>query len=95
MYGAGLYLHWRVVAWIAFVGAFLPVLMTAFWTPESPVWLIHKGQDVKALKSLKYFKSSIHVSYFQVYFVWYIYIYIFIFEYYLTFILYSKLCYLN
>lgn len=76
MYGAGLYLHWRVVAWIAFVGAFLPVLMTAFWTPESPVWLIHKGQDVKALKSLKYFKSSIHVSYFQVYFV---YIYIFFF----------------
>ncbi|KAE9527298.1 hypothetical protein AGLY_012996 [Aphis glycines] len=60
MYCTGLYLHWRVVAWIAFVGAFLPILMTAFWTPESPVWLIHKGQDVKALKSLKYFKSSKH-----------------------------------
>ncbi|XP_025197012.1 facilitated trehalose transporter Tret1-2 homolog [Melanaphis sacchari] len=57
-YCTGLYLHWRTVAWIAFVGAFFPVLMTSFWTPESPVWLIYKGQDVKALKSLKYFKNS-------------------------------------
>ncbi|XP_060862227.1 facilitated trehalose transporter Tret1-2 homolog isoform X3 [Metopolophium dirhodum] len=58
MYCTGLYLHWRIVAWIAFVGAFFPVIMTAFWTPESPVWLIHKGQDVKALKSLAYLKNS-------------------------------------
>ena len=36
--------------------------------PESPVWLIHTGQDVKALKSLSYFKNSKYVSYFQVYF---------------------------
>jgi len=41
--------------------------MTAFWTPESPVWLIHKGQDAKALKSLKYLKNSKYVSYIIVY----------------------------
>jgi len=62
MYCTGLYLHWRIVAWIAFVGAFFPVLMTAFWTPESPVWLIHKGKDAKALKSLTYLKNSNYVS---------------------------------
>lgn len=75
MYCTGLYLHWRIVAWIAFVGAFFPVLMTAFWTPESPVWLIHKGQDIKALKSLKYFKNSKYVSYFQLHFLQFVYFY--------------------
>lgn len=58
MFCTGLYLHWRIVAWIAFVGALFPILMTALWAPESPIWLIHKGQDVKALKSLKYLKNS-------------------------------------
>lgn len=62
IYSTGLYLHWRIVAWIAFIGAILPVFMTAFWTPESPLWLIYKGQDNKALKSLKYLKSSNDVS---------------------------------
>lgn len=69
MYCTGLYLHWRIVAWIACAGAFFPVLMTAYWTPESPVWLIHKGQDAKALKSLEYFKNSKYVSYFHVFFL--------------------------
>lgn len=76
MYCTGLYLHWRTVAWIAFVGAFFPVLMTTFWTPESPVWLIHKGQDVKALKSLAYLKNSKYVSYFQLYFYYLVLSYI-------------------
>jgi len=61
MYSAGLYLHWRYVAMIAFVGVVLPVIMTIFWTPESPLWLIHKGQDAKAFKSLKYLKNSKYV----------------------------------
>lgn len=64
IYFTGLYLHWRIVAWIAFAGAILPVFMTAFWTPESPLWLIHKGQDSKALKSLEYLKNSKYVSFF-------------------------------
>lgn len=64
MYSTGLYLHWRIVAWIAFVGAVLPVFMTLFWTPESPLWLIYKDQDTKALKSLKYFyQNSKYVSF--------------------------------
>lgn len=63
MYITGLFLHWRVVAWIAFFGAILPVFMTIFWTPESPLWLIHNGKDAKALKSLKYFKNSRCVSF--------------------------------
>lgn len=62
MYAAGLYLHWRLVALIAFIGAVIPVLMTALWTPESPLWLIYKGLDDKALKSLKYLKNSKYVS---------------------------------
>lgn len=67
IYCTGLYLHWRIVAWIAFVGAILPVFMTTFLTPESPLWLIHTGQDSKALKSLEYFRSSKHVSFFQLF----------------------------
>lgn len=63
MYSTGLYLHWRSVAWIAFIGAILPVFMTFFWTPESPLWLIYRGQDDKAIKSLKYFKNSKFVSF--------------------------------
>lgn len=63
MYCTGIYLHWRTVAWIAFIGAILPVFMTAFWTPESPLWLIYKEQDDKALKSLKYFKNTKYVSF--------------------------------
>lgn len=65
MYATGLYFDWRLVALIAFIGAILPVLMTAVWTPESPVWLIYKGQDDKALKSLKYLKNSKYVSFFK------------------------------
>lgn len=64
MYATGLYLHWRSVAWIAFIGSILPVFMTAFLTPESPLWLIYRGQDDKAIKSLKYFKNSKFVSFF-------------------------------
>jgi SP family facilitated glucose transporter-like MFS transporter 8 len=64
MYCTGIYLHWRVVAWIAFIGAILPVFMTAFWTPESPLWLIYKERDDMALKSLKYFKNIKYVSFF-------------------------------
>lgn len=72
MYCTGLFLHWRIVAWIAFVGAFFPVLMTAFWTPESPLWLVQKGQDAKALKSLKYFNNSKYVSHFKyIYFLFF------------------------
>lgn len=63
MYGTGLFFHWRVVAWISFIGAILPVFMTSIWTPESPLWLIYKGQDAKALKSLKYLKNSKYVSF--------------------------------
>lgn len=63
MYCTGIYLHWRTVAWIAFIGAILPVFMTAFWTPESPLWLIYKEQDDKAFKSLKYFKNTKYVSF--------------------------------
>ncbi|VVC36225.1 Hypothetical protein CINCED_3A014919 [Cinara cedri] len=58
MYATGLFFHWRVVAWISFIGAILPIFMTAIWTPESPLWLIYKGQDAKALKSLKFLKNS-------------------------------------
>jgi len=58
MYCTGLFLHWRIVAWVSFIGAVLPVFMTMFWTPESPLWLIYKGQDSKALNSLRYFKNS-------------------------------------
>lgn len=61
MYCTGLYFHWRIVAWIAFIGAIVPVFMTAFWTPESPLWLIHNGRDSKALESLKYLKNYKHV----------------------------------
>lgn len=39
----------------------MPVFMTAFWTPESPLWLIHNGRDNKALESLKYLKNYKHV----------------------------------
>lgn len=88
MYCTGLYLHWRIVAWIAFVGAFFPVLMTAFWTPESPVWLIHKGQDAKALKSLTYLNNSKYVSYITTY------IQMFDFKFYLIFCnFYYKICF--
>jgi len=59
IYCSGLYLHWRIVAWISFIGAILPIFMTMFWTPESPLWLIYKGQDDKALKSLKYLKDDV------------------------------------
>lgn len=61
MYCTGIFLHWRIVAWIAFIGAIVPVFMTAFWTPESPLWLIHNGRDNKALESLKYLKNYKHV----------------------------------
>lgn len=62
VYCTGLYLHWRIVAGIALISAIIPVFLTAFWTPESPLWLILKGQDDKALKSLKYLKNSKYVS---------------------------------
>jgi len=62
MYCTGLFLHWRIVAWVSFIGAVLPVFMTMFWTPESPLWLIYKGQDSKALNSLRYLKNSKYVS---------------------------------
>lgn len=62
MYATGLYFHWRVVAWISFIGAILPLFMTAIWTPESPLWLIYKGLDAKALKSLNQLKNSKYVG---------------------------------
>ncbi|XP_050420599.1 facilitated trehalose transporter Tret1-like [Adelges cooleyi] len=58
MYTAGMFFHWRVVAWIAFVGAVMPVFMTAFWTPESPLWLIFNEKESKAMRSLQYFTSK-------------------------------------
>lgn len=58
IYTTGLFLPWRIVAWIAFVGAILSVFTTSFWAPESPLWLIYKGKDTKALKSLAYFSQN-------------------------------------
>lgn len=58
MYTAGMFFHWRVLAWVAVVGAIMPVFMTAVWTPESPMWLVYKGKNNKALKSLQYLSSN-------------------------------------
>ncbi|XP_050544086.1 facilitated trehalose transporter Tret1-like isoform X2 [Daktulosphaira vitifoliae] len=58
MYTVGMFFHWRVLAWMAFFSAIVPVFMTTLWTPESPMWLVCNGKNNKALKSLQYFSSN-------------------------------------
>lgn len=43
-YIGGALLHWRTIAWIAILFTLLPTIFIAIYVPESPVYLVSKGQ---------------------------------------------------
>nr|XP_029709551.1 facilitated trehalose transporter Tret1-like [Aedes albopictus] len=57
MYGIGPMVDFRTLAWIGMSG---PVVFTLFfmWLPESPYYLLSKGKDMEAEKSLSWLRRS-------------------------------------
>lgn len=53
-YSMGAFLHWRTIAWATSVSVLLPMIMMSIWSPESPVWLVSRGRNQDALRSLTY-----------------------------------------
>lgn len=50
-YLKGWFMHWRLVAWLCVVYSVVPVILILF-VPESPPWLVSRGQIKRAKKSL-------------------------------------------
>ncbi|XP_063922359.1 facilitated trehalose transporter Tret1-like isoform X3 [Zophobas morio] len=55
-YFQGWMLHWRTVAWVCNVYAVVPFVLVMF-IPESPAWLVSKGRNDQAKKSLNWFNK--------------------------------------
>lgn len=53
-YLKGAYLPWRLVAWLNLTYAIVPVILVQLFVPESPVWLVSKGRNEQARKSLEW-----------------------------------------
>ena len=54
VYATGAIMSWRLVAWINTILGILPAILVQFCAKESPIWLIRRGKEGEALKSLKY-----------------------------------------
>lgn len=52
-YLKGWYMSWRLVAWLANIYTILPAILVCF-IPESPIWLVSKGKNEQAAKSLEW-----------------------------------------
>ncbi|EFA04827.1 facilitated trehalose transporter Tret1-2 homolog isoform X2 [Tribolium castaneum] len=52
-YFEGWLMNWRTVAWVCLVYAILPFILVMF-IPESPAWLIAKGRNEQAKKSINW-----------------------------------------
>ncbi|XP_049815534.1 facilitated trehalose transporter Tret1-like [Schistocerca nitens] len=52
------YVHWK---WIAFASVVVPVIsvLSILWIPESPFWLMAKGQEKKAEASMEWLRGSL------------------------------------
>lgn len=46
-------MSWRLVAWLANIYTILPAILVCF-IPESPIWLVSKGKNEQAAKSLEW-----------------------------------------
>lgn len=53
-YAKGTFLAWRMVAWLATIYTIVPVIFIHIFVPESPVWLVSKGNIEEAARSLQY-----------------------------------------
>jgi MFS family permease len=54
VYATGAIMNWRLVAWLNTVLGVLPAILIQIFAKESPIWLIRKGKDDEAFKTLKY-----------------------------------------
>lgn len=54
IYIKGALIHWRTVAWIGIGYCLIPLVLMLLWSPESPIWLVSKGKNEKALKAYKF-----------------------------------------
>ncbi|XP_066995155.1 facilitated trehalose transporter Tret1-2 homolog isoform X2 [Anabrus simplex] len=52
IYAQGAYVSWRMAAWLNLIYILLPVTLVFLCIPESPVWLVARGEVEKAEKSL-------------------------------------------
>ncbi|XP_071548111.1 facilitated trehalose transporter Tret1-like [Panulirus ornatus] len=55
---AGCYLDWATVAQVMSALTFVPSLIGLLLSPESPAWMLKKGRETEALKSLAQLRSS-------------------------------------
>lgn len=56
-YFLGYIMHWRTLAWLCNVSVLIPCLMCVL-IPESPSWLIWKGKNDQAKKSVNWFNKN-------------------------------------
>ncbi|XP_019873990.2 facilitated trehalose transporter Tret1 isoform X2 [Aethina tumida] len=56
-YFLGYIMHWRALAWLCNVSVLIPCLMCVL-IPESPSWLIWKGKNDQAKKSVNWFNKN-------------------------------------
>lgn len=58
-YLAGCYLKWSTVAWLMSLVMFVPTFIGLLVSPESPTWLLKKGRNEDAYRSLTQLRCSV------------------------------------